>query len=145
MKDTFYNLYLAKTSKIPKDKNGNDFDVVYCLEIEKEISSELELNSNLRYIFIVLQKTRENLYNGMENVKLEWESFSNSSIEIEYITNDLKQIKKEFRKLFLKCDDETVIFKSQVVGFDKTSKKELNTARKLILGVSTKSKWNFWD
>lgn len=145
MKDTFYNLYLGKTNGIPKDENGKEFEVVYCLENDKEISTDLEKNSNLRYFLIVLQKTRADLNNGMRNVKSEWNSFSDLTLKLEHITDYKSKIKKSFREILNDCETETVIFKSQVVGFDEKSVTESREARKLILGVATKSKWNFWN
>jgi len=145
LKDTIYNLYLCKTNGIPKDENGEEFEVVYCLEEDKEISAELEQNPNLRYLLIVLQKTKTDLKTGMRNVETEWNGFTDLTLEIEHITNDLKKIKRNFRELLLDCETETVIFKSQVVGFDEKSMTEPKEARNLILGVSTKSKWNFWN
>ena len=145
MKDTFYNLYLGKTNGIPKDENGKEFEVVYCLENDKEISTDLEKNSNLRYFLIVFQKTKADLNNGMRNVKSEWNSFSNLTLKLEHITDYRSKMKKSFREILNDCETETVIFKSQVVGFDKNSVSESREARKLILGVATKSKWNFWN
>ena len=118
MKDTFYNLYLGKTNGIPKDENGKEFEVVYCLENDKEISTDLEKNSNLRYFLIVLQKTKADLNNGMRNVKSEWNSFSDLTLKLEHITDYRSKMKKSFRELLNDCETETVIFKSQVVGFD---------------------------
>ncbi|TXE18404.1 hypothetical protein ES692_07085 [Psychroserpens burtonensis] len=145
MKDTIYNLYLCKTNGIPKDKNGEEFEVVYCIEEDKEISTELEQNPNLRYLLIVLQKTKADLITGMRNVETEWNSFTDLTLEIEHITNDLKKITRNFRELLLDNETESIIFKSQVVSFDEKSITEQKEARKLILGVSTKSKWNFWN
>jgi hypothetical protein len=145
LKDTFYHLYLAKTNGIPKDENGEDFAVVYCLEKGKELSPELEKNPDLRYFLIVLQKTSADLNSGMLNVKLEWNIFSELTLELEHITDSVNEMTKEFRELLNECEEETVIFKSQIVGFDKTMSTELKEARKLILGVATKSKWNFWS
>ena len=145
MKDTFYNLYLGKTNGIPKDENGKEFEVVYCLENDKEISADLEKNSNLRYFLIVLQKTRADLNNGIRNVTSEWNSFSDLTLKLEHITDYRSRMKKNFRELLNDCKTETVIFKSQVVGFDEKSVTESREARKLILGVATKSKWNFWN
>ncbi len=145
MKDTFYNLYLGKINGIPKDESGKEFDVVYCLENDKVISSKLEKNSNLRYLLIVLQKTRADLNSGMRNAKSQWNSFSDLSLELEHITHHRSRMKKNFRELLNECEDETVIFKSQVVGFDAKSVTESKEARRLILGVATKSKWNFWN
>ena len=145
MKDTFYNLYLGKTNGIPKDENGKEFEVVYCLENDKEVSLELEKDSDLRYFLIILQKTRADLENGMQNVKTEWRSFSDLSLEIEFVTDYRNKMTKNFRELLNECENETVIFKSQVVGFSEKSLIESKEARKLILGVATKSKWNFWN
>ena len=145
LKDTIYNLYLCKTNGIPKDENGEEFEVVYCLEGHKEISTELKQNTNSRYLLIILQKTKAELKTGMRNVETEWNSFTDLTLEIEHITNDLKKIKRNFRELLLGCETETVIFKSQVVCFDEKSIIESKEARKLILGVSTKSKWIFWN
>ena len=145
MKDTFYNLYLGKTNGIPKDENGKEFEIVYCLENDKEISTDLEKNSNLRYFLIVLQKTRADLNNGMRIVKSEWNSFSDLTLNLEHITDYRSKMKKSFREILNDCETETVIFKSQVVGFDEKSVTESREARKLILGVATKSKWNFWN
>jgi hypothetical protein len=145
LKDTFYNLYLGKTNGIPKDENGEEFEVVYCIENNKEVSSELEKNSNLRYFLIVLQKTKADLNSGMQNVKSEWNSFSDLTLKLEHITDYRNEMKKSFRELLNECENETVIFKSQVVGFDEKSVTESKEARKLILGVATKSKWNFWN
>lgn len=58
MKGTFYNLYIGKTNGILKNENGEECDVVYCLEEDKKISDELEQNPNLKYFIIVLQKTK---------------------------------------------------------------------------------------
>lgn len=145
MKDNIYNLYLCKTNGIPKDENGEKFQVVYCLEKDEEISNELEQNQNFRYLLIVLQKTNADLKNGKQNVKAEWNSFTDLNLEIENITNNLKNITRNFRELLLDCEEETVVFKSQIVGFNEKSLTELKEARKLILGVATKSKWNFWN
>jgi len=145
LKDTFYNLYLGKTNGIPKDENGKEFEVVYCLENDKEVSLELEKDSDLRYFLIILQKTRADLENGMQNVKTEWRSFSDLSLEIEFVTDYRNKMTKNFRELLNECENETVIFKSQVVGFSEKSLIESKEARKLILGVATKSKWNFWN
>jgi hypothetical protein len=94
LKDTIYNLYLCKTNGIPKDENREEFEVVYCLEEDKEISAELEQNPNLRYLLIVLQKTKADLKTGMRNAETEWNSFTALTLEIEHITNDLKKIKR---------------------------------------------------
>ncbi|WP_296313249.1 hypothetical protein [Winogradskyella sp. UBA3174] len=145
MKDTIYNLYLCKTNGIPKDENGEEFEVVYCLEQGEEISAELEQNPNLRYLLIVLQKTKADLKTGMRNVETEWNSFTDLTLEIGHITNNLKKFKRNFRELILDSETETIIFKSQVVGFNEKSMTEPKEARKLILGASTKSKWNFWN
>lgn len=145
MKNTFYNLYLGKTNEIPKDENGKEFEVVYCFENDKETSPELGKNPNLKYYLIVLQKSKSDLKSGMLNVKMEWNIFTDLKLEIEHITDDLKRIKRNFRELLMDSETETIIFKSQVVGFDENSAIELKEARKLILGISTKSKWNFWN
>ena len=81
----------------------------------------------------------------MRNVKSEWNSFSNLTLKLEHITDYRSKMKKSFREILNDCETETVIFKSQVVGFDKNSVSESREARKLILGVATKSKWNFWN
>ncbi|HRE78100.1 MAG TPA: hypothetical protein PLL09_09790 [Flavobacterium sp.] len=145
MKDTFYNLYLGETNGIPKDEYGKEFEVVYCLEKDKKISSEIEKDSDLRYFLIVLQKTRTDLENGILNVKTEWGSFSDLPLEIEFITDYRIKMTKKNRELLNECENETVIFKSQVVGFNDKSIIESKVARKLILGVATKSIWNFWS
>jgi sugar-specific transcriptional regulator TrmB len=145
LKDTFHNLYLGQTNGIPKDENGKEFEVVYCLENDKEISSELEKNSDMRYLLIVLQKTRADLDNGIRRVKSEWNSFSDLTLKLEHITDYRNKMKKSFRELLNECENETVIFKSQVVGFNERSATETKEARKLILGVATKSKLNFWS
>jgi hypothetical protein len=145
LKDTFYNLFLGKTNGIPKDENNNEFEVVYCLENGKDISTDLKDNSNLRYYLIVLQKTKADLNNGIQNVISEWNSFSDLKLKLEHITDCKSKMTKSFRELLNDCETETIIFKSQVVGFDKKSLTESREARKLILGVATKSKWNFWN
>ncbi|TPV31161.1 hypothetical protein FJ651_15355 [Paucihalobacter ruber] len=133
------------TNGIPKDENGMEFEVVYCLENDKKISSELKNDSDLRYFLIILQKTKDDLENGILNVQNEWKSFSDLSLEFEFITDYKNKMTKNFRELLNECDHETVIFKSQVVGFNNKSMAELKEARKLILRVATKSKWNFWN
>ncbi|MBN8567282.1 MAG: hypothetical protein J0M25_11185 [Flavobacteriales bacterium] len=145
MKDTFYNLYLGKINGIPKDEYGKEFEVVYCLEKSKEISSEIEKDSDLRYFLIILHKTRADLENGIQKVKTEWISFSDFSLEIEFITDSRNKMTKKIRELLKECENETIIFKSQVVGFNENSVFESKKARKLILGVATKSIWNFWS
>ena len=133
------------TNGIPKDENGMEFEVVYCLENDKKISSELKNDSDLRYFLIILQKTKDDLENGILNVQKEWKSFSDLSLELEFITDYKNKRTKNFRELLNECDNETVIFKSQVVGFNNKSMAELKEARNLILRVATKSKWNFWN
>jgi hypothetical protein len=144
LKHIYYNLYLGKTNSIPKDENGKDFDVVYSLEDSKKISAELEENTHLRYSLVILQKTRAELNYAIKNVKLEWNNFTDLPIEIEHISKELQKMTRNFRELILEADDESVIFKSQVVGYDEKSVIESKEARKLILKVATKSKWNFW-
>jgi hypothetical protein len=145
LKHIYYNLYLGNTNKIPKDENGNEFDVVYCLEKGKKISADLEKNSDLRYLLVILQKTRIERNYAIEQIKSEWNNFTELPLEIEHISQELQKIKRPFRELILDADDESVIFKYQVVGYDKNSVLESKEARKLILRVSTKSKWNFWN
>lgn len=145
MKDSFHYLYLGKTNEIPKDENNEEFQAIYCLEENKEVSSDFEKNSNLNYFLIVLQKTSMELDNAMENVKSDWNSFTSLNLELEFITDYQNRMTKSFRKLFNDCENETVIFKSQVVGFNEKSLMEINEAKKLILGAATKSKWNFWS
>lgn len=140
-----YNLYLAKTIQIPKDENGEEFQVIYIVDSKKEISPEIEENLNLQYAFIVLQKTQKEIDSANEIVINEWKNLSDLPIELELITDNLENITREFRKLVINVDVETVIFKTQVVGFDELSECEKNGARKLLLDVSTKSKWNFWS
>jgi hypothetical protein len=145
LKHIYYNLYLGETNRIPKDENGNDFDVVYCLERGEKISAEFEKNPDLRYLFVILQKTRDEQIYAIQQIKSEWNSFTELPLEIEHISQELPKIKRPFRELILDADDGGVIFKSQVVGYDKNSVFESKEARKLILRVSTKSKWNFWN
>ena len=144
MKDN-YNLYLGKVSEIPKNESGEDFEVVFVLESQKEYSSLSEKNKNLRYFFIILQRTKLDLEMSLETVKTEWEDFSEAKIELEHITNNIKRIKKSFRQVILECKNESVIFKTTLVGFDQTSKKESEEAKKIILKASTKDEWNFWS
>ena len=144
MKENFCNLFLAKTNGIPKDNSGEDFEVVYCIENNNEISSDLEEIADLKYFLIVLQKTEADLENGKRKVQAEWKKFSDLNLELELITNDLRKMTNSFRNLLKECNNETVIFKSQAVGFHENSVNETKEARKLILGVATKSKLNFW-
>ncbi len=145
MKENFCNLFLAKTNGIPKDNSGEDFEVVYCIENINEISSDLEKIADLKYFSIILQKTGADLDNGIRQVETEWKKFSDLNLELEFITNDLRKMTNSFRHLLKECSDETVIFKSQAVGFHENSVNETKGARKLILGVATKSKLNFWN
>jgi hypothetical protein len=145
LKHIYYNLYLGKTNNIPKDENGKDFDVLYCLENSKKVSIELEENTDLRYSLVILQKTRVELNYAIKNVKSEWNNFIDLPLEIEHISKELQKMTRNFRELILEADDESVIFKSQVVGYDEKSVIESKEARKLILKVATKSKWNFWS
>ena len=145
MKHIYYNLYLGKTNSIPKDENGKDFDVVYCIKDNKIISAELEKNNYLRYSLLILQKTRTELDDAIKNVKSEWNNFTDLPLEIEHISKELQKMTRNFRELIIDANDESVIFKSQVVGYDDKSVIESKEARKLILKVATKSKWNFWN
>jgi len=145
LKHIYYNLYLGKTNSIPKDENGKDFDVVYCIKDNKIISAELEKNNYLRYSLLILQKTRTELDDAIKNVKSEWNNFTDLPLEIEHISKELQKMTRNFRELIIDADDESVIFKSQVVGYDDKSVIESKEARKLILKVATKSKWNFWN
>lgn len=56
LKDTFYNLYLGKTNGIPKDENGKEFEVMYCLENDKEISTNLEKKFKFEIFFNCIAK-----------------------------------------------------------------------------------------
>ncbi|MEP6262823.1 MAG: hypothetical protein ABJ092_14700 [Gillisia sp.] len=145
MKENFCNLYLAKTNGIPKDNSGTDFEVVYCIENNNEISSDLKEIADLKYFLIVLQKTGADLENGIRKVEAEWKKFSDLNLELEFITDNLTKMTKSFKNLLKECDNETVIFKSQAVGFHENSVNETKEARKLLLGVATKSKLNFWE
>ena len=145
MKHIYYNLYIGKTNSIPKDENGKDFDVVYSVQNDKKISAELQKNKDLRYSLLILQKTRTELDAAIKYVKSEWKSFTDLPLEIEHISEELQKMTRNFRELIVDADDESVIFKSQVVGYDKKSEIESKQARKLILKVATKSKWNFWN
>ena len=140
-----YNLYLGKVSEIPKNESGEDFEVVYMLESQKEYSTLSEENKNLKYYFIILQRTKLNLEMSIETVKTEWEDFSETKIELEHITNNIKKIKRSFRQEILESKNESIIFKTTLVGFDQTSRKESDKAKKFILKVSTKHEWNFWS
>lgn len=144
MKDIFYNLYLGRVNGIPKDEKGNEFEIVYCVENNRNISN-IENNTDLNFFLIILQKTEDNLNESFEKVKTEWKDFSNLSLKLEHITDKKNRIKRNFRELLNETENEVIIFKSQAVGFDKTSKNELEQARKLILEVAIKSKWNFWN
>lgn len=145
MKHIYYNLYLGKTNSIPKDENGRDFHVVYCVEDDKKISVEFEKNNSLKYSLLILQKTRMDLDRAMKNVKSEWNGFTDLPLKIEHISEELQKMTRDFREVIMEANDESVIFKSQVVGYDENSVIESKEARKLILKVATKSKWNFWN
>src|SRR5690606_31584336 len=125
----FYNLYLLKSEDIPKDENGIDFELIYCLESDKELSAEFEKNPNLNYYFIALQKTEQNLIIAKETLKSEWKKFSELSLTVLHITSEKKETRKAFRKLMNRSNNEFVIFKTQAVGFDKTSEKENDNAK----------------
>ena len=137
-------LYIGKTTNIPKDESGQDFDAVYCFEKGQRISSDVENDPKFKYYLIVLQKTNNEIKSAIDVVESEWKDFTDLPLELELITDDEDKMQRNFKSLFLNCSHECVIFKSQVVGFFEESEVASKRARKLLLQVSTKKKWMFW-
>lgn len=136
---------IGKTKSYPKGKNDDDVDVLYTYENEIDEIETAELNGETEYYVLVLIKTENKKHPDLKRINTDWNEIAGTDLyELEFITEDRNRISKSFRYMFDEWHDETIRFKLPVVGFISESKNGEKEAKKLLLKVATKRKWEFW-
>lgn len=136
---------IGKTKSYPKGKEDNEVDVLYAYENELVEIEAAELNGKTEYYVLILIKSKNPEHPDLRKINADWNEISGTNIyELEFITENRNEISRSFRCMFDEWLDETIRFKLPVVGFISESKKGELEAKKLLLEVVKKRKWEFW-
>ncbi len=136
---------IGKSRTYPKGKYEDDIDVIYAHENGLDELEMAEDNGQMEYFVLILLKTDKKEHPNLELVNKDWEDISGGSLfDIEFITENRKQITKSFRYMLDEWLNETIRFKLPVVGYSIESKNEKKEAKKLLLNSAIKRAWQFW-
>ncbi|WP_250434719.1 hypothetical protein [Hanstruepera flava] len=136
---------IGKTKSYPQGKDDNEVDVLYAYENGIDEIETAERNGKTEYYVLILIKTENAKHPDLKKINADWNEIAGTDLyELEFITENRNEISKSFRYMFDEWLDETIRFKLPVVGFISESKKGELEAKKLLLKVVKKRKWEFW-
>ena len=138
-------IIIGKTKTYPKGDNDNDIDVIYAYENELEDLELAEQNGKTEYYVLISIKTNKTNHPDLELINNDWSEIAGGKFsELEFITEDWNKITKSYKYMFKEWHNETIRFKLPVVGYITDSYESARDAKKLLLKVATKRKWEFW-